>query len=413
MNELRHIYTCVDIGSDSIKIVVCELYRGRYNLLATSTVKAKGVKKGLINDVVSVKNCIKSGFNEIESMLGFKIRKVIAIIPSYFAEFNMIKGEISITNEDKIITSTDVINVFQVAMKNHIDYTKEMVTIIPVDFALDNEITKDPLNKQSSTLKTRAILATTPKKNIYSVVNLLNSIGIEVIDISLGCIGDINTFRDEKIDNCISSVINIGAEKTEVSLYNKGIIVKHGIVNMGSRNVDSDIAYMYKVDLETARDLKEKFSSASRSSASLNEFREVQNKEGQVIKVNQYELSEVVISRLDEILSLAIQELNRLTSHKPEVIYLTGGITNMANFSQICREKLGKCAIIGSVNLIGLRNNKFSSTIGNIIYFVNKLKLKGKDYSMISSDEMEVLSTPRKNTNDSMLGKLFGYFFGE
>lgn len=85
----------------------------------------------------------------------------------------------------------------------------------------------------------------------------------------------------------------------------------------------------------------------------------------------------------------------------------------MANFSQICREKLGKCAIIGSVNLIGLRNNKFSSTIGNIIYFVNKLKLKGKDYSMISSDEMEVLSTPRKNTNDSMLGKLFGYFFGE
>lgn len=63
--------------------------------------------------------------NEIESMLGFKIRKVIAIIPSYFAEFNMIKGEISITNEDKIITSTDVINVFQVAMKNHIDYTKE------------------------------------------------------------------------------------------------------------------------------------------------------------------------------------------------------------------------------------------------------------------------------------------------
>lgn len=164
MNELRHIYTCVDIGSDSIKIVVCELYRGRYNLLATSTVKAKGVKKGLINDVVSVKNCIKSGFNEIESMLGFKIRKVIAIIPSYFAEFNMIKGEISITNEDKIITSTDVINVFQVAMKNHIDYTKEMVTIIPVDFALDNGITKDPLNKQSSTLKTRAILATTPKK---------------------------------------------------------------------------------------------------------------------------------------------------------------------------------------------------------------------------------------------------------
>ena len=410
---MRHIYTCIDIGSSSIKIVVCELYRGRYNLLATSTVSSKGIKKGLINDVVEAKNCIKKAFAEVETMLGFKIKKVIAIIPSYFAEFNIIKGEIPITNEERIVTGDDVVKVLQVAMKGALDITKEMVTIIPVDFTLDSETTKDPLRKKSNILKARAVLATTPKKNIYSVVNLLNSIGVEVVDISLGCIGDINTFRDEKVDGCVSAVINIGAEKTEVSLYNKGIIVKHGIVNMGSRNVDNDISYMYNINLDVAGELKEHFAQATRSSASLNELKDVKNKEGQVIQVNQYELSEVVISRLDEILSLANQELNKLTSHKPEIIYVTGGITNMMNFSQICREKLGKCAIIGSVNLVGLRNNKFSSAIGNIIYFINKLKLKGKDYSMVSNDEVEILSTPRKNTNDSMLGKVFGYFFGE
>ena len=408
---MRHIYTCIDIGSDSIKIVVCELYHGRYNLLATSTVKSKGIKKGLITDIVEAKNCIKKGFDQIESMLGFKIKKVIAIIPSYFAEFAMIKGEIDVKNPT--ITGEDIIKVLQVSMKNHVDSTKEMVTIIPIDFILDNEVTKEPLGKVSSTLKTRAILATAPRKNIYSVVNLLNSLNIDVVDISFGAIGDIHTFMDENVNNTISAVINIGAEKTEVSLYNKGIIVKHSIVNMGSKSVDNDIAYMYKVNLETARELKEKFSLAHRSSASLNEVKEAKNKDGEVIKINQYELSEIVSSRLDEILSLANQELNSLTSHKPTFIFITGGITNLTNFQQICREKLGKCAIIGSVNLIGLRNNKFSSAIGNIIYFVNKLKLKGKDYSMVNSDEMEILSTPRKNSNDSMLGKVFGYFFGE
>ena len=410
---MRHVYTCIDIGSSNIKVVVCELYRGRYNLLAVSTVKSKGIKKGLINDIIDAKNCIKQAFNEIEAMLGFKIKQVIAIIPSYYAEFNIIKGETTVTNEEKIVKADDIVNVLQAAMKSHFDITKEMVTIIPIDFTLDNETTKEPLRKKSNTLKARAVLATTPKKNIYSVVNLLNSIGIEVVDISLGCIGDINTFRDEKIDECISAVINIGAEKTEVSLYNKGIIVKHGIVNMGSNNVNHDIAYMYNTNLEIANELKEHFAQATRTSASLNEIIEVKNKEEKIIKVNQYELSEVVISRLDEILTLANQELNKLTSHKPEIIYVTGGITNMTNFSQICREKLGKCAIIGNVNLIGLRNNKFSSAIGNIIYFINKLKLKGKDYSMISNEEVEILSTPRKNANDSMLGKVFGYFFGE
>ena len=218
---------------------------------------------------------------------------------------------------------------------------------------------------------------------------------------------------DDNVKNTISAVVNIGSEKTEVSLYNKGIIVKHSVINVGSKNIDHDIAYMYKLSMETAKDLKEKYALITRNSSSLNDAKEVKNKDLELVKINQYELSEVVLSRIDEMFNLINQELNILTSHKPNIIFVTGGITNMINFHQICREKLGNCAIIGSVNLIGLRNNKFSSAIGNIIYFVNKLKLKGKDYSMISSDEMDILSTPRKNSNDSMVGKVFSYFFGE
>ena len=406
---MRYIYSCLDIGSDSIKLVVCELYHGRYNLLAASTVKSKGIKKGLITDFNDAKSCIKKCFDQVESMLGFKIKKVIAIIPSYFSEFSMIKGE---TLVEERVTSEDIVSVLQKGMVK-LDNSKEMVTIMPVDFILDSGISFYPLGKETKSLKTRAILATAPRKNIYSVVNVLNSINVDVIDISLGAIGDINAFMDDNVKNTISAVVNIGSEKTEVSLYNKGIIVKHSVINIGSKNIDHDIAYMYKLSMETAKDLKEKYALITRNSSSLNDAKEVKNKDLELVKINQYELSEVVLSRIDEMFSLINQELNILTSHKPNIIFVTGGITNMINFHQICREKLGNCAIIGSVNLIGLRNNKFSSAIGNIIYFVNKLKLKGKDYSMISSDEMDILSTPRKNSNDSMVGKVFSYFFGE
>lgn len=406
---MRYIYSCLDIGSDSIKLVVCELYHGRYNLLAASTVKSKGIKKGLITDFNDAKSCIKKCFDQVESMLGFKIKKVIAIIPSYFSEFSMIKGE---TLVEEMVTSEDIVSVLQKGMVK-LDNSKEMVTIMPVDFILDSGISYYPLGKETKSLKTRAILATAPRKNIYSVVNVLNSINVDVIDISLGAIGDINAFMDDNVKNTISAVVNIGSEKTEVSLYNKGIIVKHSVINVGSKNIDHDIAYMYKLSMETAKDLKEKYALITRNSSSLNDTKEVKNKDLELVKINQYELSEVVLSRIDEMFNLINQELNILTSHKPNIIFVTGGITNMINFHQICREKLGNCAIIGSVNLIGLRNNKFSSAIGNIIYFVNKLKLKGKDYSMISSDEMDILSTPRKNSNDSMVGKVFSYFFGE
>ena len=409
---MRHIYTSVDIGSDTIKIVVCELYRGRYNLLATTSTKSSGIKKGLITDVNEASSSLQQAFNEIESMLGFKIRKCIATVPSYFAEFSVIKSEINITGEK--ITGEDVIASLQLAMKDKIVPNKEMVTVIPIDFELDKGSVKEPIGLVSSKLSSRSVMVTTPKKNIVSVVGLFNSVGVDLVDISLGCIGDVYAFKNEDIDNNIVSIINIGAEKTEITLYNKGIPVKHNIINMGSKNVDADIAYMYKIDLETAKNLKEKFALAYKNQASLNETKEITNKNDELIKITQYEISEIVSARISEILSLANQEINTLSSHKPKTIYVSGGITNMINFNQICREKLGSCAIIGSVNLIGLRNNKYSTAIGNITYFVNKLRLKEKDYSMINNDEMEVLSSPKRNiSSNNMLGKVFGYFFGE
>ena len=47
---VKHVYTSVDIGSDSIKVVVCELYKGKLNLLAATSIRSSGIKKGLITD---------------------------------------------------------------------------------------------------------------------------------------------------------------------------------------------------------------------------------------------------------------------------------------------------------------------------------------------------------------------------
>ena len=77
----------------------------------------------------------------------------------------------------------------------------------------------------------------------------------------------------------------------------------------------------------------------------------------------------------------------------------------------------GKNVIIGNVKLVGIRNNRYSSAVGNIVYFINKLKLKGKEYTMVTKSEEEELSSVHKSfiniSNESMLGKVFGYFFGE
>lgn len=412
---MKQAFISVDIGSDTIKVVACELFNNKLNLLAASSIKSEGIKKGLITNVEKASNSLKQAIQKVEEMLGLKITKVITSIPSYYAEFEMVKGQIELDSEE-VISGKDIVTLLQETMKSSKNKDLEMVTVIPIDFTLDDKSgIKDPKGLQGTTLSTRAVMVLSPKKNILSVIKLIENVGLDVVDISLNSIGDMYAIKDKDVKEKIGAVINIGHETTTVSLYNKGIIVKSSMIGTGGKNIDNDIAYIYKLNNNDANHVKEKFALAHKKYASVNDIYEVENKLGETIKINQYEISEIVMARIEEILILARKEINILTKHDVDYILITGGTSNMANFSLIAEEVLGKKAKIGEIRLVGLRHNKYSSAVGNIVYFIGKLKLKGKKYSMISKDDMNTLLSTKKNliSNETMLGKVFGYFFSE
>lgn len=413
---MKHIYTSIDMGSDTIKIVVCELYQNKLNLLAASSFKSRGIKKGLITDVELATNCVKNAFKEIEEMIGIKIKKVVASIPSFNAEYSVVKGNVKIS-EEGVVTSNDIIKVLEVATKRNSFNSRELITILPVDYSLDDKaFIKNPKGMRGTNLSCRAVLVTTPKKNVYSVISLLENIGIEVCDISLNNIGDLYCFNNIKFEDKVGAIINIGSEITDVSLYNKNILVKSSIINMGGKNIDSDISYMYKVDIPTAKNLKLKFALAHKKNASVNDIIEVKSAYDDHLKINQFELSEIVMSRLEEILEEAKKEINLLTSRKIDYIIITGGTSNMSGFEYIANDIFRENASIGNVKMLGIRDNMYSSCIGNIVYFISKLKLKNMDYSMVSDSEayqMTSITSKKLNTSESMLGKIFGFFFSE
>lgn len=414
---MKHIYTSIDMGSDTIKIVVSELYQNKLNLLAASSFKSKGIKKGLITDVELATKSVKDAIKEIEEMIGIRIKKVIASIPSFNAEYSVVKGDLKINREDNIVTSNDIIKVLEIATKRNAFTSRELITILPVDYSLDNKaFIKNPKGMRGTNLGCRAVLVTTPKKNVYSVISLLENIGVEVVDISLNNIGDLYCFNNKHFEDKIGAIINIGSEITDVSLYNKSILVKSSIINMGGKNIDSDISYMYKVDIPTAKNLKLKFALAHKKNASVNDIIEVKSAYDNNLKINQFEVSEIVMSRLEEILEEAKKEINLLTSKKIDYIIITGGTSNMAGFEYIVKDIFGDSSSIGNVKMLGIRDNMYSSCIGNIVYFLSKLKLKNMDYSMISDNEvyqMTSITSKKLNTSDSMLGKIFGFFFSE
>ena len=61
---------------------------------------------------------------------------------------------------------------------------------------------------------------------------------------------------------------------------------------------------------------------------------------------------------------------------------------------------------------IGIRDNKYTTAMGMIKYFVEKMAVRGKDYSMISQEDEELLLTPddKKRKEKVVVTKIFKGF---
>ena len=106
--------------------------------------------------------------------------------------------------------------------------------------------------------------------------------------------------------------------------------------------------------------------------------------------------------------------MNLLTKRDIEYVIVSGGTSELEDFNILLDKLFTKYYILGKIDYIGVRSNKYSVSVGTIKYYNSRLKLKNKEYSVFNLDDLENLSGIHKKVNindNSVLGKLFGYFF--
>lgn len=409
---MKKIYTAIDIGSDTIKFVVGEYFKNKLNILATYEQKAKGIRKGLIVDPNLAINSIKDGIKEINNNLGIDIKKVIVGVPSYNAKFMFVTSEIEITGD--AITTDDVNNLIKASVYSKVEQDYELITVLPLTFLIDGEKETKVVGKTGNKLEIKGIMISAPKKNVYSVLSVMEGAGLEVVDITVSALGDYYEVRNNNLDKNIGAIINLGHETTNVSVFSRGKLMNTETIQLGGINVDKDLAYMFNINVFDAREIKEKFASSHKRFIALNDVYEVKNTAGEVIKLNQIEVTEIVMDRLAELLRLAQKQILLLTKQNISYIVITGGLTEIRAFKNLVYEILGKDVIIYTEDTLGARNNKYTTSIGMIKYFMDKMEVRGKEYSMIDEQDEELLINPnnKNSKGKASITKIFGNFIG-
>jgi len=413
---VKKVYTSINLGSDTIKIIVAEIYNDEVNVLSSNCIKSKGIRKGLIVDANLAINSVKDGMKEINDNLGIDITKVIVNVPSYNSKFLYVTSNIQNEDEDQIIKSSHISALIKKSVYSKIPNNYELLTVIPLDFIVDgNKGNNIIVGKKGNEIEFKGVLIATPKKNIYSVVSVIEGAGLEVVDITFDGIGDYFEVRNANLDKQIGAIINLGHDTTTVSIINKSKFMNTEIIQIGGRSIEKDFACVFGISIFDARNMKEKFASAHKRFTQLTEIYEVKNTLNETIKLNQYEVSEVAMARISEILELAKKQILLLTKQNINYIVFTGGLTEMKNFKNLCFEIFGKDVIIYSMDTLGVRDNKYSSCLGMIKYFADKMNIRGKKYSMISEEEATLLITPKsthRKIDSKIITKLFTNFKG-
>ena len=415
---MKKIYTGIDLGSFSIKIVVCEVVNNKFHVLAASNTRCKGIKNGLVTDMEEASIYLKKAKKEVEDMLGITIDQAVVTVPSIDKDFDIVEGKVNVEDENKMVSATDINNVFQDAVLGKVNETKELITITPIFFQVDDkEPVKDPKGMVGESLFVKAVITSIPKENFRNTVNLLKNCGITPVDVTYGIMGDYYEARNIDFDKSVSAIINIGYSKTEVSIFNKGIMIKDEMIDSGSKLIDKDLSYVYNLKRSQAKVLKENFAVSNTRYSDVNDTIELTNKNGDDITLNQLEVSEVVEARLVDLLRLAKKQINILTNREISYIIITGGISELAGFEYVVENVFDRRCSVLDINTMGIRSNMYSSSYGIVKYFHNKLDLRGLSYSMVSEKEANnLISTKGKtlnNSHDNIISKVFSYFSGE
>ncbi|MDO5569256.1 MAG: cell division protein FtsA [bacterium] len=411
---MRKIYTSIDIGTDTIKFVVGEVVGKEVVVLASYAKKSSGIRKGLIVDANLAINAIKDGSKEVENLLGIPIKKVIVGVPAYDVKFILVNESLDLSDEG--VTSFDVNKIIKNSVYKKIDPDFELVTVIPINFTVDDiKNLEFPVGIKGKKLLMKGIIVSVPQKNVYSVVSVVVGAGLEVVDITLSGIGDYYEVRNNQLDKQVGAVINLGHQTTTVSIVNKAKLMNTSVIQLGGKNIDNDLSVVFGINVIDAREMKEKFGCAHKRFTQLNDVYEVKNSNGEMVKINQLETCEVIMSRLKEIMAIVKKQILSLTKQSISYVIITGGMTEIKSFKYLAYEIFGKDVIIYSIPTLGVRDNKYTTSLGMIKYFHHKMLVRGKDYSMVNSLEELQLVTPSddkaRKHDDTKITKLFGGLF--
>ncbi len=340
MSRRDDLIVGLDIGTTKICVIVATRTENGVDVVGIGTHPSRGLRKGVVVDIDATVDSIKHAVEEAELMADCEITSVYAgIAGGHIRAFNS-HGVVAV--KDREVRDGDVRRVIDAAKAVAIPMDREVIHVIPQEFIIDDQDgIREPLGMSGVRLEAKIHIVTAAVTSAQNIVKCANKAGLNVMDIVLEPLAsaDATLANDERdLGVCL---IDIGGGTTDVAVFSEGSIMHTSVLGLGGYHISNDIAVGLRTPFEEAERIKKKFGVASARFLGSDDVISVPSVGGRRPRqVSRKILCEIIEPRVEEILSLARQEMSKagLEDRIPSGVVLTGGCSALAGLPEFAEE---------------------------------------------------------------------------
>ncbi len=254
------IITGIDIGTNTIKIVVSEVSEdGSTKILGVGTSKSGGLRNGYIVDLPSTTASVSKALDNAVKNARLRPSSAYLSIGGISLSGITADGTTYIRHGDSTISEQDFENSIQDASQKSEDKltNKKVIHDIPITNSVDGERALcNPIGMQGSKLESTVMLIHALESHIDDFVSAVEDAGVEVIDVTAGPLAAsfAAVSTPQKMQGCI--LLDIGSESTDVIIFENNTPITLRVLPIGSNDVTNALAVGLKVPPSEAEQIK-------------------------------------------------------------------------------------------------------------------------------------------------------------
>lgn len=395
----------LDVGTTKVACLVANVVDEYIEVIGRGISPSRGLEKGVVVDIGRTIQSIRKAVEEAENMADVRIQKAyVGIAGKHIRSLNN-SATVSITRPDRIITAEDVRRVVEAARTMPLSPDVELIHVIPRQYIVDGqEGITDPVGMTGTRLEVDVHIVLGSVTAVHNLVRCVEAVGISIAQIVLEPLASAMAVLSSAEKELGVVLLDCGGGTTDMSVFRGGDIWFSKTIPIAGEHITNDITVGLQTPIEEAERIKKQCGTCLVDSVGDDEKIEVATIGGEGTKqVSRKKLAKVIEPRVEEILDLAMQEVEDAGYREliPAGVVITGGTSLLSGMAEYIERRYGTPSRVGSLphGIHGLRDIVespiFATGIGLLKYAV---------------ETRDFVPSKRSRGGKGMLGKLFGWF---